>query len=153
VRLVLNTRGATETGNEIQGGNGSRIAIEMAAGNEADYDNNNYRGIASIKIEATPDLNKENNTPGLLYEYALREFTNKKTNIHVAVTVKNKVVSVRINNKPIAISTDFKMTYGGKCVNCGVPAGSKFNHIYWENTTSDSDNINVYISNIKITKD
>ena len=153
VKLSLNTRAASPDGTEINGGNGSSISIEIASGNEADYNNNNYRGIVRVKINSTPDLNKENNASGLSYEYALREFTNKKTKIHVAITVKNNVLSVLINNKPIAISTDFKMTYGGKCITCGLPAGSRFNTIFWNNSTNDADTINVYISNVKITKE
>lgn len=153
VRLTLNTRAASADGTEINGGNGSSVSIEIISGNEADYNNNNYRGIASIKINATPDLNKENNSPGLSYDYALREFTNKKTKIHVAVTVKDNALTVLINNNPIAISTDFKMTYGGKCITCGLPAGAKINTVFWNNSSNDADNINVYIGNIKITKE
>ncbi|MGF2413889.1 MAG: hypothetical protein ACQUYJ_16275, partial [Ferruginibacter sp.] len=135
VRLTLNTRAASADGTEINRGNGSSVSIELISGNESDYNNNNYRGIASIKINATPDLNKENNSPGLSYEYALREFTNKKTKIHVAVTVKNNILVVLINNKVIATSTDFKMTYGGKCITCGLPAGTRINTVFWNNTT------------------
>jgi hypothetical protein len=153
VTLVLNTRASSADGTEVQGGNGARVAIEIASGNEADYNNNNYRGIVSVKINATPDLNKENNSPGLVYEYALREFTNNKTKIHVAVKVINSILSVFINDKPVAVSTNFKMTYGGKCITCGLPPGSRINTIFWNNSTNDSGNINVYIGNIKITKE
>lgn len=153
VKLTLNTRAASADGTEINGGNGSSISIEIASGNEADYNNNNYRGIVRIKLNSTPDLNIENNSSGLLYEYALREFTNKKTKIHVTVTVKNNTLTVFINNKPIATSTNFKMTYGGKCIVCGLRSGTKFNTIFWNNSTNDADNINVYIGNVKITKD
>jgi hypothetical protein len=153
VRLVLNTRGAGAEGTEIMGGNGSRVSITIESGNERDYDNNNYRGHATITINSTPELNKGNNASGLAYTYDLREFTNKKTKIHVAVSVRKNALTVLINNKPIAKSSEFKFNDGSKCISCGVPAGTKFNNIYWENTTSDSENINVYISNIKITKE
>jgi len=152
VKLSLNTRAANADGTEINAGNGSSVSIEIASGNEADYNNNNYRGIVRIKLNSTPDLNVENNSSGLLYEYALLEFTNKKTKIHVTVKVKNNVLTVFINNKPIAISTDFKMIYGGKCITCGLPAGTKFNSVFWSNSTNDADTIHVYISNVKITK-
>jgi hypothetical protein len=79
VKLTLNTRTASADGTEINGGNGSSVSIEIASGNERDYDNNNYMGIVRVKINSTPDLNKENNASGLSYDYALREFTNKKT--------------------------------------------------------------------------
>jgi hypothetical protein len=45
------------------------------------------------------------------------------------------------------------MTYGGKCVQCGVPAGTKFNTIFWNNSTNNADNINLFISNVKVTKE
>ena len=153
VKLVLNTRTASADGTEVNAGNGSRVSIEITSGNEADFNNNNYRGIVSTKINSTPDLNKENFSSGLSYDYALREFTNNKTKVHVAVTVKNSIITVLINNKPVAVSTDFKMTYGGKCVNCGLPAGARINYVSWNNSTNDADNTGIYISNVKITRE
>lgn len=151
--LTLNTRTATADGTERDAGDGSKISIEIISGNERDYDNNNYMGMLRVRINSTPEPNSQNYSGGLVYEYALREFTNNKTKIHVAVTVKNNTLTVRINNKPVAVSTDFKMTYGANCASCGVPAGTRFNTIFWKNTTSDADNIKVYISNIKISKE
>jgi hypothetical protein len=153
VSLSLNTRQATADGTEVNGGNGTKVSMEIISGNERDYDNNNYRGIVRIKINSTPEVNNENYSGGLVYEYPLREFTNKKTKIHVAVTVKNNVLTVFINNKAVAISTDFKMAYGGKCINCGIPAGTTFKSIFWSNATNDAEHIKVYMSNIKITKE
>jgi hypothetical protein len=153
INLSLNTRPATANGSETEAGNGSKISIAIIAGNERDYDNNNYMGALRVKINSIPEVNKENYPDGLTYEYPLREFTNKKTKVHVAVKVKDNVVTVLINNMPVAVSTNFKMTYGGKCISCGVPAGTKFNSIYWTNSTNDAGNVNVYISNVKITKE
>ncbi|GAB2826201.1 hypothetical protein [Ferruginibacter profundus] len=153
ISLSLNSRPATADGTEVNGGNGTKISMDIISGNERDYDNNNYRGLVRIKINSTPEVNQENYSGGLVYEYPLREFTNKKTKIHVALTVKNNVLTVLINNKPVAVSTDFKMTYGGKCISCGVPAGTKFHNIFWSNITDDADNIKVYMSNVKITKE
>ena len=149
--LSLNTRNATTDGVETSGGNGTTITVKIASGNEADYDNNNYRGELSVKINSAPSANTQNGLEGISYEYPVREFTNKKTNVHVTLKVKAGVVTILINDKKVAVSTDFKMGYGDKCVTCGLPAGTKFNFINWTNTTTDADNINVYISNVKIT--
>jgi hypothetical protein len=151
--MTLNTRTTTADGVERDGGDGSKVSIEIISGNERDYDNNNYMGMLRVKLNSIPEVNKQNYSEGLIYEYALREFTNNKTKIHVAVTLKNNIIAVRINNKTVAVSTDFKMTYGAKCVSCGVPAGTKFNTIFWTNSTNDADNIKVYIGNVKITNE
>ena len=44
VRLVLNSRKAKTDGIEAEAGNGARVEINIVSGNEADYNNNNYRG-------------------------------------------------------------------------------------------------------------
>jgi hypothetical protein len=110
-------------------------------------------GVLKVTINATPDVNKQNYSEGISYAYPLVEFTNKKTTVHVAITVKNNVVSVFINDKPVAESTSFKLAYGGKCINCGVPSGTKFNSIFWNNSTNDADHVKVYMSNVNITKE
>ncbi len=153
VVLALNTRKQTEDGTEALGGDGTRLSIEIASGNEANYNDNNYRGILSVKINSSPSANKQNYSEGIVYEYPLREFTNKKTSVHVAVKVKASVITIFINNKEVAVSTNFKMRYGEKCKTCGLPAGAKFNFISWENSTNDADDLNVYIRNVKITKE
>ena len=151
--MTLNTRPATADGVERDGGDGSKVSIEIISGNERDYDNNNYMGMLRVRLHSTPEVNKQNYADGLVYEYALREFTNNKTRVHVSVGIKNNIVTVGINNKTVAISSNFKMTYGAACISCGVPAGARFNTFFWNNTTTDADNIKVYISNIKITKE
>ena len=65
----------------------------------------------------------------------------------------NSYTSYTITNKQVAASSDFKMGYGKPCISCNLPAGTKFNTVYWKNTTTDSDNVNVYISNVRITKE
>ncbi len=153
VTLTLNTRGASADGVELEGGNGTKVTIETIAGNERDYNNNNYMGTLRVRINAVPEINKQNYSEGLTYEYALREFTNNKTKIHLAVTVKNNTLTVLVNNTPVAVSSNFKMTYGASCITCGVPAGTRFNAVFWNNSTNDADNIKVYIGNVKITKE
>lgn len=152
VELILNTRNALNDGSETFAGNGSQISVRTIAGNEADYNNNNYMGLATLKIKSVPELNKQNNSDGLHYEYALKEFTNNTTKIHVAVNITNGLVEVLVNNNLIASSATSKLTYGGSCVECGIPANTAIKSIYWKNITNDADNIKVYISNIKITK-
>jgi hypothetical protein len=151
--LSLNTRAAGEDGVEQTGGDGTTVTLEIASGNEADINSNNYRGIARVRLNSSQPVKKSNYSEEVLYEYALHEFTDKKTKIHVAVTVKNNLISVLINNKTVAVSTNFKTAYGGKCSTCGLMPGTKFNAVFWNNTTNDADNVNVYISNVKITKE
>lgn len=151
--LILNTRPSNSEGSENTYNDGTSVNISIQSGNEADYDNNNYRGHIKIDINSTPSVNKQNFPEGISYTYPLREFTNKKTTVHVGVNVKSGVLTVFINNKPVAASTDFKLTYGGNCISYGVPDGIKFNAVYWKNTTDYAHNVKVYISNVKITKE
>lgn len=152
ITMTFNTRPAVAGSSESNSGTGTRMNIEIISGNEADFNNNNYRGMLRVKINSSPSANTQNSSEGLSYEYPLQEFTNKKTKLHVTIKVTSGVLAILINNKQVAVSTDFKLAYGGKCVTCGLPAGTKFNTIFWKNSTSDADNIHVYISNVKITK-
>jgi hypothetical protein len=58
-----------------------------------------------------------------------------------------------LNGEEAAVSGDFKMTYGKPCISCNLPAGTKFKTVYWKNNTTEAENVNVYISNVKITKE
>lgn len=62
---------------------------------------------------------------------------------------------IDINFTPSVNKQNFSegISYGGNCISCGVPDGIKFNAVYWKNTTDDADNVKVYISNVKITKE
>lgn len=153
ITMTLNTRPGTASGSEFNGGNGTRVNIDIISGNEADYNNNNYRGMLRVKINSSPSANTQNSSEGISYEYPLLEFTNKKTSVHIAIKVMAGVLSIFINNKQVAVSTDFKLAYGGKCVTCGLPVGTKFNNIFWNNSTNDADTTKVYIRNIKISKE
>ena len=150
--LLLNTRPSNADGSENIYNNGTRVIINIASGNEAGYENNNYRGNIKIDINSAPSVNKQNFSEGIFYTGGLREFTDKKTKVHVTVKVKGTTLSLLINGKQVAVSTDFKMAYGGACISCGLPAATKFNSVFWKNTSSDAENVKVYISNIKITK-
>lgn len=151
--LILNTRPSNTDGSENIYNKGTRVNINFASGNESDYENNNYSGNTKIEIHSAPSVNKQNSSEGIFYTYPLREFTDKKTKVHVSVKVKDAFLTVLINYKQIAVSTDFKMAYGGDCISCGLPAGSSFNSVFWKNTTNDAENVKIYISNIKITEE
>ncbi len=150
--FILNTRTPNTDGTENTYNNGTRVVISIQSGNEANYEND-YRGIIKIYINASPSVNKQNFSEGISYTYPLREFTNKKTVIHVAVKLQGGILTVLIDNKPVAVSTNFRLAYGGNCISCGLPAGTKFNGVYWKNTTTDAAQIKTYISNVKITKE
>ena len=154
VRLVLNSRKAKTDGIEAEAGNGARVEINIVSGNEADYNNNNYRGEIRTKINAMPSGNTEPNYSEGIYDVKpLKEFTNRQTKVHVTVKVKNYNLGIFINNKELTTSSGFKLLYGGGCKICGLPAGTVFNSIFFTNTTNNSGEIKVYISNVKITKE
>jgi hypothetical protein len=153
VRLILNSRKTTAEGTEVNGGNGTRVEVNITSGNEADYDNNNYRGEVRTKINTAPSENNQNYSEGIYDVKPLREFTNKQTKVHVAVKVKNNNLGIFINNKELTSSSGFKLQYDGACKVCGLPAGTVFNSIFFTNTTNNADEVKVYISNIKISKE
>lgn len=134
---------------------GSTILIKIEAGNEADYNNNNYRGGAETSINSTVSGYEGN----FKSNYSLREFTNKKTSLHLTLKVKDGQVTTFINNKEVAVSKDFKQDYNNTAVCKGLPPGTQFRNISFANHTQNwspdgkSNAVNVYISNIKITKD
>ena len=70
--LILNTRPSNTDGSENIYNNGTRVTINIASGNEASYDNNNYKGIIKIDINSTPSVNKQNNSEGIYYTYPLQ---------------------------------------------------------------------------------
>lgn len=152
VRLILNSRNSKTDGTEAESGNGARVEINIISGNEADYNNNNYRGEVRTKINTMPIVNEQNNSEGIYNVKPLKEFTNKQTKIHVAVIVKNNNLKISVNNKLLTNSSDFKLQYGADCKLCGLPSGTIFNGIFWVNITNNADEIKAYISNIKISK-
>jgi hypothetical protein len=151
--LYLSSYPLRSDGMEDINGDGTTIKITIASGNEGDFDTNNYSGTAKIDIHSTPSVNKDNFSEGIFYTHPLREFTNKKNNLHVAVNLKGGELKLFLNGKEVAVSSDFKMTYGKPCVSCNLPAGTKFKTVYWKNNTSDAESIKVYISNVIITKE
>jgi hypothetical protein len=145
VQLYLSTFPLQADGREDFRTPGSTILLTITSGNQADFNNNNYRGQASIQFNSGSSARGEK-------EYQLLEFNNKDNKVHAAVQVSNGEIKLFINNKLVAASKDFKVPYAGDCTNCTVPAGQKFNTIKWTNRTDDVDKTGVYISNIKITK-
>jgi hypothetical protein len=132
-------------------GKGATITLRIESGNEADY-NNNYRGVLRVDISNTPELNEENYSKGIRAEYPLTQFTDKKTTVHITLQAQNGNISALVNNKNVIESKDFKMTYGGNCKLCGIAPDIQFTNILFNNVTNDSDNVGVYLSNVKITK-
>jgi hypothetical protein len=153
--INLSSYATTAEGWVVPNTKGTLLSLKIEAGNEADYSNNNYRGSAEIKINSTV-----NNFDGIFYStYSLREFTNKKTNLHISIKATNGMVVLFINNKEVAASKDFKKDYCKDCVCKGLPPGTQFRNISFMNTTQNwspdgkSNAVNVYISNVKITKE
>lgn len=151
----VRTGGAVTVSLSSNGGKNTTISLKIEAGNEADYYNNNYRGVAEIAINSTV-----NGYEGAFKtNYSLREFTNKKTGSHITLKVKDGQLTILINNKEVAASKDFKQDYNNTAVCKGLPLGTQFKTITFTNhtqnwsTDSKSNQVNVYISNIKITRD
>lgn len=155
VTLRLSSYPLSSEGWENTNAKGASLELTLTAGNENDNSNNNYSGSAKSLINS----NISNYEGNYNYNYPLREFTNKKTGIHVKFTVKNKVVTVFINDQQVMASTMFKKDYCTDCVCNGVPPGTLFRILSFKNTTQNwspdgkSDEVHVYISNVKITKD
>jgi hypothetical protein len=153
VTVTLVTGKTQSDGREGGYGNGAKLTLKLVAGNENELGTPNYGGTLNAEINADPSSNKQNNSEGIRYEYSLKEFSNKRTRIHVGVKVNKNIVTIFVNDKQVGTSKDFKMTYGGKCVVCGFPESTRFNGLFWNNTTNDADNIRVYLGNVKITKE
>lgn len=153
-QLVLTTN-KLQPNNDVGGviaGKGATITLRVESGNEADYNNNNYRGILRVDISNTPEQNEENYSRGIRAEYPLTQFTDKKTSVHISLQLQNGSVAVMVNNKTVLESKDFKMTYGTKCKTCGVAPDIQFNSILFSNVTNESDKVGVYMGNIRITR-
>jgi hypothetical protein len=151
--VILNLDSWSANATQNKTGNSVSVKIEIGAGNENDFNNNNYRGYVNIELNKVPEVNEQNFSKGATYKNELREFTNKKNKVHLVLKINNGELTVMIENKKIVAAKDMKLTYGGDCKDCTIPAGLKFNTISWKNTTNDSDNVKAYISNVKITKD
>jgi nuclear transport factor 2 (NTF2) superfamily protein len=153
VVLYLSSYPLRTDGMEDKNGDGTTIELTITSGYEGDFDNNNYSGAAKIDIHSRPSVNKDNFSEGMFYTYSLREFTNKKNKVHVELKLKGGELTLFLNGEEAAVSGDFKMTYGKPCISCNLPAGTKFKTVYWKNNTTEAENVNVYISNVKITKE
>ncbi|WP_338876283.1 hypothetical protein WBJ53_11600 [Spirosoma sp. SC4-14] len=131
----------------------TRIRVQITAGNEADYHNNNYRGLAKIELVSFP-LVKSNTyvEAGGQSVQPLTTFTNRQNRVHVKLQKEGSEVRLFLNNKPFATSSDFKSNYDKPCQYCTIPAGIQFSTINWVNMTDDAENVRVYISNVKLSK-
>lgn len=153
VKLYLSTFPLMKDGRENKNSPGTFLELSVTSGNDADNNNNNFMGAADIVIHSKPSLNKENNLEGIFSKNSLNEFTNKRSIVHISLSFNNGELKLFANQKQLAVSSGFVMAYGKPCVSCNLPAGSRFNTLNFTNITNDADNIKVYISNIKITKE
>ena len=155
VKLSLSSYPTTPEGLVIQNSKGTVLEWQIMAGNEADYSNNNYSGEAKPVINSTVSGYEGSYN----YSYAIKEFTNRKASLHAMLTVKSGQAAFFINGKQIAASKDFKQDYCKDCICKGLPPNTAFRKITFTNTTQNwspdgkSNEVHVYISNIKITKE
>jgi len=153
VKLSFSSYPINAEGSVVSNSKGTILEWQLLAGNEADYNNNNYSGESESVINSTvAGYEGKYNTV-----YAPREFTNKKRVIHATVKVNKGQASFFINGKEIAASNKFKKDYCNDCVCKGIPPNTVFRKITFTNLTIsrtvDGKMPNVYISNIKITKE
>ena len=155
VKLSLSSYPTTAEGSVVSNSKGTLLEWQIMAGNEADYNNNNYSGESRSVINSTiAGYDGSYNAV-----YSPRNFTNKQTAIHVMLKVKNGEASFLINGKEIALLKDFKQDYCKNCVCKGIPPNTEFRKITFTNNTQNrspdgkSNEVHVYISNIKITKE
>ncbi len=155
VDMMMTSRSVSVHNTETKG-NGVKdasVTVRTEAGNEVDYKaNSNYRGILRVDIKNSPDINEENFSKGIRAEYKLTEFTDKRTKVHISIQVKDGAITIYANDKIVIRQNDFKMTYGGACKLCGVPAELQFVNLTFNNVTNDRDTVGVYVGNVKITK-
>lgn len=133
---------------------GSQIKVELTAGNEADYTNNNYQGQAKIELVSYPAVksNAYVEAGGQAIK-PLPIFTNRQNKVHVKLLKRGREVTLFINDKQVATSSEFKSKYDKPCDYCTLSDGVLFSSITWTNLTSDADTVGVYIGNVKISKE
>ncbi|MFN8253382.1 MAG: hypothetical protein U0V75_16050 [Ferruginibacter sp.] len=155
LRLSLSSYPTNAEGLVLPDTKGSVLEWQITAGNEADYFNNNYSGESKSVIHSTV-AGYEGSFNSV---YQSKEFTNKKTVLHASIRVYNGQVQFFINNKEVAASKNFKQDYCNDCICRGIPLQTVFRKISFTNNTQNwspdgrSTAVNVYISNVKITKE
>ena len=152
VQVHLSSYPLNDDGKENMGQPGKSIDMTIIAGNEADYNNNNYMGEIAFAFHSKPALYIDNFNEGLTYKKELRQFTNKKDLVHVRLVFKDGNLDLYINESKITGFSEFKMSYGKPCDNCKIPAGTRFNTLQFRNSTNDADNTGIYLGNVKITR-
>lgn len=152
ISLTLSTWQPNDNGMIVRKGDGAQLTLDLGAGSENDFTNNNYSGMARLQLSKTPEVNTENNSGGATGQYELREFTNRKRKLHVALSVKQGQLSLSANGKVVITAKEMKRAYGSDCTDCSIPLNLLFNHLFLKSTTDRPDETRVYIGNIKITK-
>lgn len=156
LQLTL-TNSNLNTNNDVSGKSSDQksasVEIRIEAGNEADYNNNNYRGLLRADVKNYPnDPNEQNNAKGIRAQYELRQFTDGQSRVHITLTVKDGGLNVWVNDKPVIKPSDYKLTYGGNCVLCGVPGELQFRNLLLNNVTDSRSGAGIYVSNIRLVK-
>lgn len=150
VEFYLSTNPPTDNGGEKSSSPNARITIRLQAGNSNDLNNNNYSGEAKIELKKAPEVNEQNFLSGATFKKEFREFNDKTNKVHVGLTVKEGVFQLFINGKRYAAASDFKLGYGGNCVDCNISPTLNINRITFKSIESGT---HAYISNFKITKE
>ncbi len=151
IRVHLSSYPRLEDGREQTGQPGISLDLDIIAGNENDFNNNNYMGETRLELHTNPSIFKENFSEGLFFKGATRHFTNRKKSIHVKMEVKNGEITLYQNGLKISSQSDMRLTYGKECQGCKVPSGTKFKTLYFRNITNEPDLNGIYLSNISMT--
>ena len=92
------------------------------------------------------------NNKGGEWAFAQPEFTNEKREVHVAIRKKGGHLSVSLNGKELANSEKFITRYKKPCGDCVIPSDLSFDTWELQNMTQDAEPVNVYVTNVKVTK-
>lgn len=150
VNLVLSNWELNDDGTARKFGNGFTYTITFTAGNEADYNNNNYSGELAVALSTIPTVNSENGLEGAYIKKPLRSFTNLQRKIHVQIKFENGGIELFVNGNKLGATSDFKLGYSGICKNCQLNGDQLFNYFQFKNQTNNATAIGAYIGNITI---
>ncbi|WP_430896804.1 MULTISPECIES: hypothetical protein [unclassified Paraflavitalea] len=150
VNLLLSSWELNEDGTARKNGNGFTYSLSFTAGDESDYNNNNYSGELLVALSTSPAVNSENGLEGAFIKKPLLNFTNRKRKIHVELKIINGGLELFVNGNKLATTGDFKLGYGGGCNNCQLRSDQVFNYFQFKNQTNNATAIGAYIGNITI---
>lgn len=130
----------------------SSLSTSITAGNQTALNaNHDYRGELKIDLLNYPSKMDYNDKGGYFTE-AQPIFTSTKRKVHVQLVKKGPLLSLLLNGKEIASSSQFKTKYGKPCGDCSITSGLVYNNLIIRNFTQDPDTVDCYIGNIKISR-